>query len=159
AAELTVALREVLERAEQFLTAEVRPQRVEEEQLGIGRLPEQEVGEPVLAASADKEIGLGQATRKEARGEELGRDRLGIETAFLAGAGKLAGSGRVLFLAAIIEGEGEIETRVVDGAALGVLDHPVDIAGDALAAADDADADIAVMELIEVAAEISAEET
>ena len=35
---------------------EVRPHAVGEDQLGVGALPEQEVGEPLLAAGADQQV-------------------------------------------------------------------------------------------------------
>src|SRR5690349_11968001 len=40
--------------------AEVWPQRLGEVELGVGELPQQEVGHALLAARADEEIGLGR---------------------------------------------------------------------------------------------------
>ena len=74
----------------------------------------------MLAAGADDEIGLGQRAGEQARGEEFRRDGLGIQAAFLGGARQFARGVGDLFLAAIVEGEGEIEALVGDGAVLGV---------------------------------------
>ncbi len=90
AAELALALRKPLERVEQLLAAEIGPQRVDEQKLGIGGLPEQEIAEAVLAAGADQEVRLRQAAGEQAGSEKLRRDGLGIEAAFLGGAGQLA---------------------------------------------------------------------
>jgi hypothetical protein len=35
---------------------EIRPERVGEEELGVGRLPQQEGSEPKLAADSDKQV-------------------------------------------------------------------------------------------------------
>src|SRR5438270_1051132 len=43
----------------QVLAREVGPQRVGEEELAVGQLPEQEVGDPVLPRGADDEVGVG----------------------------------------------------------------------------------------------------
>ena len=40
----------------QIVGAEVGPQSVDEAELGVGALPQQEVGQPLLAAGADEEI-------------------------------------------------------------------------------------------------------
>ena len=95
---------------------------------------------------------------KSRGGEKFRRDGLGIEPAFRGGARQFAGGGGDLFLAAIIEGEGEIEAGILGGAAFGIQDHLLDVAGDAAAMADDAHADIALDQLVHVAAEIGAEQ-
>ena len=51
--------------------AEVRPERVGEDELGVGELPEQEVREPQLARGADQQVGVGQLGRVELRGERV----------------------------------------------------------------------------------------
>src|SRR5438094_8764326 len=47
------------------LAGEVRPQLVAEDELGVGRLPQQVVGQPLLAARADDEIRLVHLGRVE----------------------------------------------------------------------------------------------
>ena len=112
---------------------EIRPQRVEEQKLRIGRLPEQKIAQPPFAAGADHEIRLRQRAGEQARRKQFGRDRFGIETAFLGSARQFARGGRDLFLTAVVEGEGQIEAGVVDGAAFRLLDHLTDVVGDAAA--------------------------
>src|SRR5262245_30298761 len=56
AAEPPFATVKVGDGSAQVLGAEVGPEYVEEIQLGIGRLPQQEVGQPLFAAGADEEI-------------------------------------------------------------------------------------------------------
>ena len=51
--------------------AEVGPERLREDELGVRRLPQQEVREPLLARRPDEEVDLGQLRRREARGERL----------------------------------------------------------------------------------------
>ena len=53
---------------------EVRPQGVEEQQLGIGRLPQQEIRQADFARGADQQVELGQVA-----GLELGGDRLLVD--------------------------------------------------------------------------------
>ena len=45
--------------------AEVRPQRVDENQLRVGTLPEEKVADPLFAAGPDEKIRIGDAGRKE----------------------------------------------------------------------------------------------
>src|SRR5262245_55058275 len=47
------------ERQAQIGGAEVGPQHVDEAELGVGALPEQEVGEPFFAAGANEEVDVG----------------------------------------------------------------------------------------------------
>src|SRR5215467_15805595 len=46
----------ISERRAEISGAEVGPERVDEAELGVGAFPEQEVGQPLLAAGADQEI-------------------------------------------------------------------------------------------------------
>ena len=45
--------------------AEIRPQRFDEDKLGIGALPQQEIADALLAAGTDEEIGIGHAGGEE----------------------------------------------------------------------------------------------
>ncbi len=56
AAEAALAAMEIGDRGAQIVGAEVGPQRVDEAELGVGRLPQQEIGQPLFAAGADEEI-------------------------------------------------------------------------------------------------------
>src|SRR5437764_5531823 len=59
-AEATPSACIVLERGTEILAAEVGPQLVDEHELGVGRLPEQEVRDPQLAGRTDQQIGVRQ---------------------------------------------------------------------------------------------------
>src|SRR5438270_10699036 len=63
------ALPELGERGLEGLAREVGPQLVAEDELGVGRLPEQVVGQALLAAGADDEVGVVHLGRVEQRGE------------------------------------------------------------------------------------------
>ena len=49
------------------LLAEVGPEGVVEDELGVGRLPEQEVRDPLLARGPDHEVGICELGRVEMR--------------------------------------------------------------------------------------------
>src|SRR5262245_53379083 len=87
-AEAALAPVELAHRVRQLARAELGPRRLDEQQLGIGGLPEQEVAEALLAAGAHQEIhvageavaeplierfALQRLTRSAARG---GQDRI-----------------------------------------------------------------------------------
>src|SRR6185369_7288803 len=56
APEAALAAMEIDECYAQIVGAEVRPQRVEEAELGVGRFPEQEIRQPLFAAGANEKI-------------------------------------------------------------------------------------------------------
>src|SRR6185369_2955082 len=68
----------------EIILGEVGPQAIEEHQLGVGRLPQQEIADPLLAAGADHQVRVGnlsgqQVSRKQgvvnlADPEAAGRD-------------------------------------------------------------------------------------
>src|SRR4051812_7659265 len=51
------------DRRRQLFLAEVRPQRVDEDELRISGLPEQEVAQPLLTARPDDQVGIGNPRR------------------------------------------------------------------------------------------------
>src|SRR5215471_1953053 len=76
AAEPALAAAVFGERLLEHGAVEVGPMRGDEDELAIGSLPQQEVGEPLLAAGADDEIGIRQIGRVEKESELLGCDLL-----------------------------------------------------------------------------------
>ena len=52
---------------------EIRPVDRHEHEFAVGRLPQQEVGQPLLAAGADDEVGIGQIGRVEVLAEHVRR--------------------------------------------------------------------------------------
>jgi hypothetical protein len=70
------------------LGAEIGPQHFLEDELGIGRLPEQEVRDALLAGGADDEIRVRHAGGEEPGGEGVGIEPRGVERAGCGGAVK-----------------------------------------------------------------------
>src|SRR5882672_8205635 len=56
---------ELGDRLFQVLLAEIRPQSIDEHQLGIGTLPEQEIADALLAARADQQVRVGNSCRQQ----------------------------------------------------------------------------------------------
>src|SRR5262245_43745655 len=54
-AEAALAAMEIRNGGAQIVAAEIGPQHIDEAQLGVGRLPQQEIGQPLLTAGADQE--------------------------------------------------------------------------------------------------------
>src|SRR6188472_1312449 len=79
-AESSAAARILLDRGLQARLAEVGPERLVEDELRVGRLPEQEVRDSLLARRADHEVGIAQLRRVQARRERVLGDVLGTET-------------------------------------------------------------------------------
>src|SRR5262245_37845882 len=66
------------ERLLQDSAVEVGPVGGNEYEFAVGRLPQQEVGEPLLAAGADDEVGIRQIRRVEKAGQRFGRHLLRV---------------------------------------------------------------------------------
>src|SRR5688500_9952147 len=77
AAEPPLAAGVLAERVLELGPAEVGPERVHEDELRVGALPEQEVRKPQLARGADHEIRIGQLGRVKPGGERLLVDHAG----------------------------------------------------------------------------------
>src|SRR5688572_21119172 len=69
AAEAPLALAVRRDRLVERRAVEIGPQRLGEIELGVGKLPEQEVGDALLAPGADEKIGLGRIAHREIRRE------------------------------------------------------------------------------------------
>src|SRR5204863_7789268 len=118
---------ELLEALLQLPAPEVGPELVAEDKLRVGALPEQVVGDALLAAGPDQQVGIVHLGRIEAAPEVL-----------LGAAGELACRVEDLGAAAIVEGDEEDDPLVGSGRLLGPL-HPLDqLRRHALAAADEA---------------------
>src|SRR5580704_15658664 len=55
---------ELGDRLFQVLLAEIRPQRVDKHQLGVGALPEHEIADALLPTGADQQVGVWHAGRQ-----------------------------------------------------------------------------------------------
>src|SRR5919199_604534 len=108
AAEAAAAARIVLQGGAEIRLAEVRPQGVDEDELGVRELPEQEVRDAKLARGADQQVrirhvGLVQAGRKRLLVDLVGFDAVLEEPA--RGGGQLGP-------AAVVERDPELEPLV-----------------------------------------------
>ena len=74
AAETALALLVFADRGFERGAVEIRPIGRHEYQFAIGRLPQQEIRQPLLAAGADDQIGIGQIGRVEKTADRFGRD-------------------------------------------------------------------------------------
>src|SRR5918995_5959014 len=63
--------------AKEVHLTEVRPVRVGKVVLGMGRLPQQEAGQPDLAGGADDQVGVGDAGGVQVAGDLVGGDHAG----------------------------------------------------------------------------------
>ena len=115
---------------------EIRPVDRQEDEFGIGRLPQQEIRQPLLAGGADDEVGIGNVRGQQRTGEMLDADGVRVE---LAGRRLRRQSPRRLddlLPAAIVEGDDERQPAVAARQLLGLVEQRGDVGGEALAAAD-----------------------
>ena len=121
------------ERCPQVVGAEVGPERVGEDELGVRRLPEHEVRDPELARRADQQVDLGQVGGVEPRRDRRLVDLVRGEAVVDAAPRRLDELGP----AAVVERDPEAERVEIRGLAL-ELCHPLaQVAGDAVAPAEE----------------------
>src|SRR6185312_9312785 len=99
----------------QVPAVEVRPRGVDEHQLGVGRLPEQEVGRPLLAGGPQEQVHVRQARLVQVAGEGLLIDLGRVEPAGRGKLGQLPGGVHHLGPAAVVDTELQGEPVIADG--------------------------------------------
>src|SRR5207302_3157285 len=135
-AESAAALRELSERLLECLAREVGPELVPEHELGIGRLPQQVVGQALLAACADDQIGVVHLRRIQAGAELL-----------FARAAEAARGVEDLGAPSVVEGDEQGDAHVAVGELFGPA-HALDELGRyPLAPADETHADAFAVQL------------
>src|SRR5467141_2019697 len=97
---------------------EIRPQRRGEVQLGISKLPKQEIADALLATGANEQIRFGRVIEREMRGELLLGVSLGRQR---AAAHQLQQSLQQIPAAAIVGGNGESEPGIARSELLGAV--------------------------------------
>src|SRR5580658_7240962 len=107
---------------------EIGPEGVEKDKLGVGRLPEQKIGEPLLAGGADPEIHFRNIRLVEIAGEKVLVDLVGPDLARRHVARERGGGVGDLRPAAVVAAELEGEDGVLLAQVLGVLELPDDAA-------------------------------
>src|SRR5215218_11322708 len=121
---------------------EIRPEAGQENELGIGRLPSEEVRHPLLARSPDHQIRIWNAMSIESRSHRIHIDVGRIERPLLHPARKSSHGADDLLAPAIIEGNDQSQTGVAPGELLRLVQQQPDVRGQAFALADDPDPDI-----------------
>ena len=106
---------------------EVRPVGRHENELAIGRLPQQEIRQPLLAAGADDEIGIGQIRRVEEAGRALGGDRVERRASGRDLVGEPLRRARDLLPRAVIEGDDQRQAVVAARQLLRLFQQAADI--------------------------------
>src|SRR6201995_1095383 len=89
------------------------PHKIEENIFGIGRLPEQEVGNALLAAGADDKIGIGHAAGEKERLHNMLIDSIGLQFAALHGLSEALGGGGYFLTAAVTERQCERQRFII----------------------------------------------
>ena len=98
-----------------------------EDEFAVGRLPHQEVRQPLLAAGADDQVGIGNVRRIEIAAERIGVDRSRIALALRHFARQPLGGAGDFLARSVIEGDHEIELGVGPGQFLGFVQERADI--------------------------------
>src|SRR5271170_5854202 len=125
----------------EMLGAEIRPQDIEKHELGVGRLPEQEIRQSLLAGGADEEVGVGDAGSGEVAGDRFFVDRGGIEAAVARRLRQGPGGGGDLGPRAVGQRDRQVEAGVGAGGGLGIGEAGLDVGGEAATVPDHAEPD------------------
>src|SRR4051812_36519594 len=89
-----VALVELSDCIFQITLREIGPQRIDEDQFGIGRLPQKEIADPLLSTGPDKQVRIGNVTGQQTGGEAFLGDVLRSQPPFQGIAHHLPGGVR-----------------------------------------------------------------
>ena len=156
---------------EEMKAAEVGPEAVGNEDLGVGDLPEEEVGDALLAGGADHEVGVGHVRGVEGAGdaglveglEGAGAEEVVDGAAAVVGLGGEVGEDAAdgvddLGAGAVVEREGKGGAGVFGGGLGGPLHGVLHLLGKIVGAADVGHADVVVVHALDVADEVALEE-
>src|ERR1035441_5650958 len=147
AAEPALALLVFADRRLERGAVEIGPIGRHEHQFAIGRLPEQKIRQPLLAAGADDEIGIGDIPRVKKRADGLHADVGGLEAPFRHFRGDPLRRARDFLARSVIEGHHQSKTVVVLGELFRLHQQPADIRIEPGALADHAHAHAAPVQL------------
>ena len=117
---------------------EVRPIGRHEHQLPIGRLPQQEIGQPLLAAGADDQVGVGHVRRVEVRPISSSVIARGSSAPSSTIGGDPRGRARDLLARAVIERDHQRQPGIARGQLLRLLQQAPDVGIEVGALADHA---------------------
>src|SRR6056297_124507 len=158
ASEAPFALPEVVQRRIQVGDGEVRPERIAEMEFGIGKVPQQVIGEPVFSAGPDEQVGFRLAGKLE-RVAECGLvDRLRIEFASAGLFGELARGRDDIVTAAVACRDVEQKAGVVAGNLLGARHSALQGLRQSFPAPDEVQTHVVPIELVDFAIQRPAEQ-
>ena len=112
-----------LDRRSEVTRAEIGPQGVDEQQLGVGRLPQQEIRQPVFARRADHQVERRQLARLELAFDRSHVDRGGIERSVTRARRQRLRRAHQLGLRAVVECDRQDWTGVARGTRQCVVDQ------------------------------------
>ncbi len=170
-AETALALLVVRDGFEEMDAAEVGPKAIGDQELRVGDLPEEEVGDALLPGGADDEIGVGHVAGVEGA-RDIGLvecvECSGAEEVFDGAAARVGLGGEVgedladgvdhLGAGSVVEGEREGGAGVFCGGLGCPLHGVLHFAGEFVDASDVRHADVIVVHALHVADEVSPEE-
>jgi hypothetical protein len=128
---------ELLQGRRQIGGGEVGPQLGGEGQLGVGALPEQEVGQALLAAGTHQQIHVGDRLAGVSGVGQEAREAIARQLVARAGQGGGAQDG---VARGVVDGDAQVQALAAGGGALGLGDGGDHLGGQAIAAADHAQA-------------------
>src|SRR5579875_867806 len=132
---------ELMERRFQVSPVEVGPQGVGHHKFRVGQLPQEEVGQPLLSARADEEIGVREASRVQRGGKALLVDVVRADAARLHRFRQRAARADDLGPTAVIEGQRQDQARSLGGLGDGAREGLLLQQREAINVADGPDAD------------------
>src|SRR3990172_11220927 len=149
---------ELADRLKQVVPAEIGPQGGHEEEVGVSRLPEEEIAQALLAARANEQVGIRKIGRRQLAAEQLLGDVVGPQTPLRHLAGEPLRGRDDLAPAAVIHGHGQGHAAIVPRALLGAVDERADITGKPETIADETETHSLAMQLGDLAPKIEAQE-
>jgi len=120
-AETALAMGEGEDRLLELFAIEVGPQHRREIEFRIGQLPDQEIGDALLATGADEQVRFGQIVQAEPFGQAFGCDLVRRQGTGLNVCGQLPGGLGDVPAPAVVGGDIELEAGVVAGQEFGLL--------------------------------------
>ena len=136
---------------------EIGPIDRHENELAVGGLPKQEIGEPLLAAGANDQVGIGNVGRVQMAAEKLRRNVFGGEPSLRDFDCDAAGGARDLLAGAIVERHDQRQAAIVPGQIFRLDQEPANIAVEIVTLADNAHPHIGLVQFGKVVADEAAQ--
>ncbi len=158
-AESSLAPRELANGVFEVGFGEVGPQRIDEDELRIGRLPEQEVANPLLTACSDQKIRIGNSSGRKSIVQCVLVDGVGLDTSVERLAHQPARGSGDLLAAAVADRHHQVEASIVLCPVFRHFDQRDDVVGQAAAVADKSNAHAFLVQLGDFLTQIQPEQS